>query len=227
VGLFEKAVEAWKKADRHEQHIASQQRLREALQRYQMRYWQIALILWEVICANQMALKVIPQKFPKQLATQNYNNPKSFNRFDFKLKRTPGNTPCSDTAVLTREVEKFICNELLSLNFTGVNVKCEEDTYYYYLTITGNNLMIGRPMSPRIGRLFINRFYDADYDLFYLAYDVQYSTSTYGGIKDGATITLYSEGELIQSRTMRDPMGNIFLSRTPVCSCGNSYWAVI
>jgi hypothetical protein len=227
MGLIDKIIQAFEDDEKAQQHNAALRQRQAALRLYQERYWKIALILWEVTCANQVLLKVAPQKLPKQLATQDYTKPASLNVYQFRLKRTPGNTPCSDSAVLPREIKKLLYNEFLSLNFSGLSIDCEEDTYYYYLIISGDNLVIGRPLSPRIGALFINSFYNADYDQFFPAFDVQYPNSTHGGIKDGAAITLYSEGEFVPSRAMRDPIGGVYLSRRPVCSFGNSYLAVI
>ena len=228
MSVIDKLIQAWKEADEHERFIIQQRQRQAELARYQEKYWKIALILWEVTCANSTQLKVIPQKLPKQQATQDYIKPKSLYKHEYRLKRTPGNDIMSDGRVFKHEVKKILFNELLSLSFANFNIDITEDDNYYFVTIYGNNIIIGLPLSPRTGKLFINEFYNALNDVLYPAYDVQYSTSTHGEIKDGFTLLLYSQGEFVPSVTRRDPTtGNVFLSRRPVCSSGNTYLAVV
>lgn len=225
--IVDSFVQAWKDIDETEKYLAQQRKRQEILHQYQQKYWQIALILWEVACANSSQLGIIQQKLPKQQSTQDYVKPKSLFRYEYRLKRTPGNDLLSDSRVFKHEVKKLLNDEFLLLGFSGFSIVVTEDNNYYFVSISGSNIIVGRPLSPRIGTLFVNSFYNANCNIFYPVYDVQFSTSTYNGINDNKPITLYSEGEFVASITRRDIMGNVFLSRKPVCSCGSSYLVLV
>lgn len=215
MSIFDKVVQAFKDVDENEKYFAQQRKQQEALTQYWERYWSCALVMYEIICANSTLLKVTPPREPKWLMPVKYAID-SLNSFNYVLNRVNTNTPVSDGAVISYEVASIIKDYLTLCRFSGVNVDCREDTYKYYLTVGGSGFTLGRPMSNKIGMLFVNRFYDAVNNLYYYAFDIKYfDDSTYGAIRDGTIISLYHEGQFMKNITSRDTFGNPCLSRLP------------
>lgn len=228
MGAIGKFVKAVIEAESPDKWLARQRQQQDAFASYWDRYWNCGLVVWEIAHANSGFLKIMPPAEAKWLKPQ-IHQVKDMNTFDYVLNRHFANTPQADGAVLSKEVEQKIEQFLLLCDFIGVCVKCEEDTYKYYLSVGGSGFKLGHPMSNKIGRLFVNRFLDVSTNLYFNAFDLRYfDNSTYGGICDGATIKLYHEGQFLQTITRRDPLGNIGLSRLPFrVRADYSYLAVV
>jgi hypothetical protein len=215
VGIIGKIKQGFKEVAECEKFVADQRKRQAELTQYWDNYWECALVLWEIVTTNQTLLKVHTQKEPKFLKPTPYTN-KNTNKYEFVLYRLPNNTPQSDGAVLRHEVSRIIKQYLSSCNFIGIDVDCEETVYTYIVTISIPGLAMGRPMSSKIGRLSVRRYYDVFNDLNYNAFTIKYfDSSSFVEIKDNASILLYNEGQFLQSTTRRDAYGNISLSRLP------------
>lgn len=215
MGVLKKLAQTWVETGEFLDFMDAKQRHQDSLQVFWEEYWRIALTLWELVRANHSVIKVHAPSEPIGLQLPNLE-PKQLSVFPYSL--TLSNS-CNDgeAAASPLKVKHILEVGLATLGFSGIEVKCRPDSNHYYITVVGSaGYILGRPMSPRFGVLFVNQFYNALTDFYIDAFDVRFfDGSKYGWIRDNAIIKLYHNGQLVPSITRRDINFNPVLSRLP------------
>jgi hypothetical protein len=218
MGILNEIIKSFNEADQCIQHISPERKLEERKKIYKARYWNVALVVWEIIQANASLMKILPQKEPKWLQPPQYFI-RDENNFDFILYRVHTNVPQCDGAVTRHEIVKIIKRYLQQCDFGNFDVDCTENVYNYFVTIRGfdGGIQMGKPMSNKIGVLFVNQFSDYLVNSIITAFDIKFfDGSNYGFIRDNIVLSLYHAGQFLKTSTTRDFMGNPNLSRLPI-----------
>jgi len=215
MGLIEKAAKLWKDAEEQEKAAYMLRQRIDAIQQYWEKYWRLGLVLWEITLAASSRLKIHAEKEPKWLKPSAHSI-KNLNEFDYVLNRHSSNVPGSDGVVMPHVVCEIIETYLTQCGFKDMDVKCAGNSFTYGIRVSGIGMTMGKPMSTKIGVLYIHQFYHPQYDLIIDAFDIRYfDGSSHNGIRDGVQIKIYHEGHFISTITGRDAAGRPCLSRLP------------
>ena len=105
--------------------------------RYEMRYWQIALTVFEAVAANHARLNMEEPKAPANLLPPKFK-PEDPNVFPYKLTWKSGVDPESGNAATAVEVCTAIKEHLMSCDYKSFSVKFSRNTDGYTIYIHTN-----------------------------------------------------------------------------------------
>jgi hypothetical protein len=217
MSLYKIIKEAYVKANQQDFIRSVQQQNYRKWQQYWFQYWFLALVLNDALKENLALLRVQSPSLPKYLMPFKYEA-QNWMDFSYTIKRNLQNTPNSENAVLSREVE-MILTEFFSISgFSNFEVLCSENTYNYDVTIHAfDEFCLGRTSTPGVGEIFYDDKLYNRYTNTYGMYNIKFHNGgTCGGLYIGKQFYLYHDGVWSKTEVALNDEGFMILTHTKV-----------